>query len=485
MDFEIGQLISGKYRILRRIGVGGMASVYEAQHVGLGSGVAVKVLLPALARVPTVADRFRREARVSATLKSPHVIQVTDVDQLVDGRPYLVMELLHGQSLEQRLIESKSLSRERAVDIGLQILLGLECAHGLGVVHRDLKPGNVFLAQQGNESVAKLLDFGIAKVRASNEFQALTRPGMVMGTPEYMAPEQAFSADQASFKSDLYSVGVMLFEMLSGVLPADGSVPMAVAQQVLTGKVRSLRELRPGLPQGLLNLVHQAMLPDPAARPESALAMRRTLSAFAGELSTAGRLASAVSAEGPREVQLAPGGTEKVSSIPAAGTAQMSHFRPLAEQGNSRPLADKANGHAAEPGNSRGNPQQGSTRKLAAHGRGGNAMNGSPAAELSPALKPAGPAPTAEMPQARGVAATVPTPVRPPAPHGETAGAAPVRRRGRSLLLWLTLCGLLLGAGVGAIWISQLLSDPGPPPPLPRLHGGATAPRPVSPAQRP
>src|SRR3954467_1101720 len=133
MDFEVGQLLNGKYRIARRIGVGGMASVYEARHVGLGTPVAVKVLLPELARAPTIADRFRREARVSATLESPHVIDVTDVDQLPDGRPYLVMELLRGRSLEELLLGEKPLGRERAVDIGLQILLGLECAHALGV----------------------------------------------------------------------------------------------------------------------------------------------------------------------------------------------------------------------------------------------------------------------------------------------------------------------------------------------------------------
>ncbi|MEY4551658.1 MAG: hypothetical protein RL685_7853, partial [Pseudomonadota bacterium] len=169
MNIEVGQVLNGKYRIARRIGAGGMATVYEAQHTGLGTPLAVKVLLQELARVPTLADRFRREARISATIKSPHVIQVTDVDQLTDGRPYLVMELLTGKSLEQTLLEAKALSRERAVDVALQILLGLEAAHALGVVHRDLKPGNVFLAQQGHEVVAKLLDFGIAKVRASSE----------------------------------------------------------------------------------------------------------------------------------------------------------------------------------------------------------------------------------------------------------------------------------------------------------------------------
>jgi len=432
MDVDVGQVLNGKYRIVRRIGAGGMAIVYEASHTGLGTPLAVKVLLAELARVPTLADRFRREARVSATLKSPHVIQVTDVDQLADGRPYLVMELLSGESLEQRLIDLKALSRERAVDIGLQILLGLECAHALGVVHRDLKPGNVFLSRQGTEVVAKLLDFGIAKVKASSEFQSLTRPGMVMGTPEYMAPEQAFSSDQASVQSDLYSVGVMLYEMLSGKLPAEGDLPLVVAQQIITGKVRPLHELCPGLPQGLVNLVHRALQPDALARPDSALSMRAELSQFAGELSAAGRLASAVVSVGSSPpARLTPGGTAKVPAAPAPLTAEMSHFQAV------------------------------------------------PAAAGAP---PRAPLPrTAEMPRVeRAIAPTLPTPQRPPpldalgaAPEA-AAVEAPVRRRGGSVLLWLTLCGLLLGAGLGAIWLLQVMSDPGPPPPMPMPKGYRT-----------
>jgi eukaryotic-like serine/threonine-protein kinase len=441
MDVEVGQILNGKYRIVRRIGAGGMAIVYEASHTGLGTPLAVKVLLAELARVPTLADRFRREARVSATLKSPHVIQVTDVDQLADGRPYLVMELLSGESLEQRLIEIKALSRERAVDIGLQILLGLESAHSVGVVHRDLKPGNVFLSRHGTEVVAKLLDFGIAKVKASAEFQSLTRPGMVMGTPEYMAPEQAFSSDQASVQSDLYSVGVMLYEMLSGKLPAEGDLPLVVAQQIISGKVRPLQELCPGLPQGLVNLVHRALSADPQARPESALSMRAELSQFAGELSAAGRVASAVLGAGSAPpAKLTPGGTEKVPAVAAPLTAEMSQFQAV------------------------------------------------PAAAGVP---PRAPLPrTAEMPRVgneRGLAPTLPTPRRPPppdSPAGAPAAApevgaveAPVRRRGGSVLLWLTLCGLLLGAGLGAIWVLQLMSDPGPPPPMPMPKGYRTSPR--------
>jgi tRNA A-37 threonylcarbamoyl transferase component Bud32 len=452
MDVEVGQVLNGKYRIVRRIGAGGMATVYEASHTGLGTPLAVKVLLPELARVPTLADRFRREARVSATLKSPHVIQVTDVDQLADGRPYLVMELLSGESLEERLVELQALSRERAVDIGVQILAGLECAHALGVIHRDLKPGNVFLARQGTEAVAKLLDFGIAKVKASTEFQNLTRPGMVMGTPEYMAPEQAFSSDQASVQSDLYSVGVMLYEMLSGKLPAEGDLPLVVAQQILTGKVRPLHELCPGLPQGLVNLVQRALQADPAARPESALAMRRELSAFAGALSAAGRLASAVPPVGIAPAGLAPGGTEKVPAVPASAVLAA----PVAvASGSGAPAAVAPAVVPAQPG------------PMTAE------MSSFRAVPAAAGAVPRAPLPrTAEMPRAAALPATIPTPQRPPPPDSPAPVVAPARARRRgSVLLWITLCGLLLGAGVGALWLLQVMNDPGPPPPMPLPRG--------------
>jgi serine/threonine protein kinase len=465
MDFEVGQLLNGKYRIARRIGVGGMASVYEAQHVGLGTPVAVKVLLPELARAPTIADRFRREARISATLESPHVIDVTDVDQLPDGRPYLVMELLRGRSLEELLLAEKPLGRERAVDIGLQILLGLECAHALGVVHRDLKPGNVFLAErpateQREGPIVKLLDFGIAKVRASTEFQALTRPGMVMGTPEYMAPEQAYSADQASTRSDLYSVGVMLYEMLSGEIPARGDVPLIVAQQVITGQVKPLRELCPGLPEGLLSLVQRTLEPNPLGRPESALELRRELSAFAGQLSPAGRVAAHTPPrERPAPVVHGPSRTEKVPVQVAPPTAEMSQFQmprkpsgttpvagaPLRASPVPSPAADEApapRGLHPTVSWSQPNPSPG-----------GSAAAQSPLAQSRPVESPPAAPPV--------LAPTLPTPPPPP-------DISHTRHR-QSALLWLTLCGVLLGAGVGIVWLLQVSSDPGPPPPMPRL----------------
>jgi tRNA A-37 threonylcarbamoyl transferase component Bud32 len=446
MDFEVGHLLGGKYRILRRIGEGGMGSVYEAKHIGLGTPVAVKVLLPQLARAATIADRFRREAQVSATLKSPHVIQVTDVDQLPDGRPYLVMELLHGRSLQEMLDQNTSLSREEAVDIGLQILLGLECAHSLGVVHRDLKPGNVFLDEQSVGRVAKLLDFGIAKVRASPEFQSLTRPGMVMGTPEYMAPEQAFSADQADARSDIYSVGVMLYEMLSGALPAEGDSPLEVAHQVVTNRVRPLQELCPGLPQGLFNLVHRAIQPDRNARFESARDMRRALSAFVGQLSVAGQVAATASLgmERPAQVALARQGTEKVAAVtrPLApqGTAEMSQFRVPAPEAFERP-------HESE------------------------------VPPMLAARAPIGPSPAAPaMDRTAGMPQVAPRRALTPTLHDAepTPAASPGRRRwARSILIGVALSAVLLAGVAGALWLGQLDSDPGPPPPLPRPQTGA------------
>ncbi|HWO10307.1 MAG TPA: serine/threonine-protein kinase [Polyangiaceae bacterium] len=483
MDFEVGQLLGGKYRIVRRIGVGGMGSVYEARHAGLGTPVALKVLLPQLAKVPTVADRFRREAQVAAKLESAHVIHVTDVDQLPDGRPYLVMELLEGVSMQEHLEQAKALSREEAVDLGLQILLGLECAHALGVVHRDLKPGNVFLDTRGVGRSVKILDFGVAKVKATPEFQALTRPGMVMGTPEYMAPEQAFSADQADARSDLFSVGVMLYEMLSGALPAQGDVPLAVAHQVMTRKVRPLGERCPGLPQGLLNLVQRAMEPERSERFQSALEMRRALSAFAGELSVAGRVAASVAlGQRPASAPSGPAGTEKVvamtplevgaaaaqhatrtagASRPASDTGEMSHFRELPPRAAGGPPVVPANGAPAT------------------------------AAAAPVALGRRPPAPTAEMPAVeapahampaapRRIPPTLPTPERPPPPPLARAGVA------RSIAIGVLCLAGLATVAIGGLWLAseagwvRLYPDPGPPPPMPQPQGNLrSVPRPA------
>jgi serine/threonine-protein kinase len=288
-----GDIIGGKYRIVRMIGDGGMGAVYEARHQILGTSVALKFLHADLAKRPGLSSRFLQEARVSASIQSPHVTKVTDVDQTPDGAPFLVMELLTGEALQQLLDRSHKLPKDQAIDFTLQVLSGLEAAHALGVVHRDLKPDNVFITPSPGGPVCKLLDFGIAKLRQSNEYtKGLTRPGALMGTPEYMSPEQLYSADRVDHRADLYSLGVMLFEMLSGERPAQGEDAAAIVGNVMAGKVRRLDELMPSLPKELVDVAHRAIDPDKGRRFQSAVEMRVALAPFAGQLSHAGKLAA-------------------------------------------------------------------------------------------------------------------------------------------------------------------------------------------------
>lgn len=287
-----GDIIGGKYRIVRLIGDGGMGTVYEAYHEFLQTNVALKFLHSELAKRAGLGSRFLQEARVSARIRSAHVTHVTDVDQTPDGSPYLVMELLHGESLQQAMDRRGKLPPEQAVDFALQILSGLESAHAIGVVHRDLKPDNVFIVPATGGPLLKLIDFGIAKLRASTEFKGLTRAGVIMGTPEYMAPEQLFAAENVDHRADLYSLGVMLFEMLSGLRPADGDDVEKIVAAVVAGNVRRLGQLEPGLSPGLVAVVERSLLPDREARFGTALEMRLALAQYAGALSHAGQIAA-------------------------------------------------------------------------------------------------------------------------------------------------------------------------------------------------
>lgn len=315
MTLSPGDLVGGKYRVVRLIGTGGMGSVYEARHELLGAPVALKFLHAELAQRPGLAARFLQEARVSATIQSPHVARVTDVDTTQDGSPYLVMELLTGESLQALLDRRGKLEDDRAVDFTLQILAGLEAAHELGVVHRDLKPDNVFVTTTSGGPLLKLIDFGIAKLREASEYKKnLTRAGVVMGTAEYMAPEQLYAASEVDHRADLYSLGVMLFEMLSGARPADGDSAEAIIAKVLSGNVRTLSELAPNLRPGLSAIAERALASDRDRRFPSAFDMRLALSEYAGELSQAGRLAIA-SKKGSTSARINQGSPETPDAL--------------------------------------------------------------------------------------------------------------------------------------------------------------------------
>ncbi len=275
---EVGQVISGKYKLLRLLGDGGMGSVFEAEHLHLGTRVAIKILHQDLTRRAGLIDRFLQEARVSAQIRSPHVVHVTDVDRTGDGIAYLVMELLQGEPLSNVVKRDGKLDVPRAGEYTRQILEALECAHALGVIHRDLKPDNVFVTFQGGKPVLKLIDFGIAKLKRTEAGQKnLTVAGMMMGTPEYMAPEQAYAADKVDVRADLYAVGVMLYEMLSGQTPVSGEDPRIVVLKVERGEVTPLVHAAPGTPPEIAGFVHRAMAPSPDLRFANATEMRVAL----------------------------------------------------------------------------------------------------------------------------------------------------------------------------------------------------------------
>src|SRR6185295_1135241 len=228
---QVGQVIHNKYRLLRLIGDGGMGSVYEARHEVLGMSVALKFLHPELSRRQGLVQRFLQEAKVSAQIQSPHVVRVSDVDQNENGQAFIVLEYLEGRTL-QTLYEDlykagQRLSYADALEYSMQMIEGVEAAHKTGIVHRDLKPDNVMITTGPKGApLLKLLDFGIAKLKVTGELEkGLTRPGVIMGTPEYMAPEQAYSADAVDARADIFSLGVMVFEMLAGRRPVGGDDP--------------------------------------------------------------------------------------------------------------------------------------------------------------------------------------------------------------------------------------------------------------------
>jgi serine/threonine-protein kinase len=283
-----GEIIGGKYRLIRLLGDGGMGSVFEALHEKLGTRVAIKFLHAELARRAGLGERFLQEARVAAQIKNPHVVQVTDTDQTADGVAYIVMELLEGEPLSGVLERQGKLGVPTSCEYTRQILEALEAAHAIGVIHRDLKPENVFVTYVSGKASLKLIDFGIAKLKnplltpsgaagAGQPHKNLTVAGVLMGTAEYMAPEQAFSADKVDARSDLYSVGVMLYEMIAGQRPVTGDDARVIALKVERGEITPLVHAAPDVPREIAGLVHRAMASRPELRFATASEMRSAL----------------------------------------------------------------------------------------------------------------------------------------------------------------------------------------------------------------
>ncbi len=244
----VGTVLAGKYRIGKRIGSGGIGVVHAAEHLGLGTQVAVKVLRGAAAKDGAEIARLRREAQVSSALDHPNVVKVLDLDQLQDGSIFVVMELLRGRSLAEKLHREGPLAPGYAVHVFRQVCLALAAAHDIGVVHRDLKPGNVFLCDDG--VTAKVLDFGMSKLAADTMGggnEKLTQDGYTLGTPEYMAPEQCIGAPVEP-RTDLYELGVLMYEAITGDLPIKSSNRRELLDLHQRQVPPTMRQRRPDLP---------------------------------------------------------------------------------------------------------------------------------------------------------------------------------------------------------------------------------------------
>lgn len=257
----------GDCRLLGPLGKGGMAQVYRAVHEGLQREVAIKELTPDAAKNAESLSRFKRESMALAGFRHQHIVTLYDLIEKNDGF-YMVMELVDGPTLHE-LIKEAALPPEAVAVIGLQLSLALEHAHFHHVVHRDLKPGNVMINSWGD---VKLMDFGIAQ---QEDLDRLTRTGIAVGTPAYMSPEQ-IAGQQVDVRSDIYSLGVMLFEALAGTRPFTGANPGEVFAKVTTGKRERLGKLAPKAPNALVKVIERAMALDPKDRFQDATAMRRS-----------------------------------------------------------------------------------------------------------------------------------------------------------------------------------------------------------------
>jgi serine/threonine protein kinase len=321
-----GQILDGKYRVERVLGVGGMGAVVAAHHLQLDTKVAIKFLLPAVLARREGVVRFAREARAAVRITSEHVARVFDVGTLETGAPYIVMEFLEGEDLGSRLEHIGQLPADQAVEFVLQACVAVADAHGLGIVHRDLKPSNLFCIRRSDgQFIIKVVDFGISKFTGSGDLSrdvAMTNTTALMGSPFYMSPEQMQATRDVDARTDIWSLGIILYELLAGRVPFDGDGIAEVYLKVALEAAPPLRAFRPDLPEGLESVILRCLEKDREKRyrnvAELALALlpfapdraRDSVDRIARIIHGAGLSATAVSvAPSPERSAPAPAGT--------------------------------------------------------------------------------------------------------------------------------------------------------------------------------
>lgn len=276
-----GTVLDERYRVLGVIGQGGMGTVLEAEHLNIGRKVALKILKPEHAQKKEAIARMNHEARVVSQIGHPNICEIIDIGELADGSPYLVMERLRGETLAQRIERMGPQTLRDLADIMTQVLTALDAAHRKNVIHRDMKPDNIFLSERPSGKTVKILDFGISKATGPEEIpHHLTRPGMVMGTPYYMAPEQAMGERTLDGRVDVWGVAVAMYEALTGIRPFVARNYNALLVQILTVSPRPILELRPDLPPAFGEVMKIALEKRRESRYPTATAFSEALAPF-------------------------------------------------------------------------------------------------------------------------------------------------------------------------------------------------------------
>ncbi|MGC4090427.1 MAG: serine/threonine-protein kinase [Polyangiaceae bacterium] len=353
---QADEIIGGKYRLEKQLGRGAMGAVWAATHVTLGQRVAIKVIAPEHAQSPEARARFGIEAKAAARLKSRHVVQVYDDGETERGLPYIVMEYLEGETLEARLERERGLHLVDAVRITGQVARALARAHARGIVHRDLKPANIFLARNDEDELgwtAKVLDFGIAKLDEQRD-KSTTKTGAVLGTPLFMSPEQVRGASKVDLRSDLYSLGMCFFNMLTGHYAFDGESFGDILVQICTEPLPKLKAFAPAVPDSVVSWFERCCAREADQRFQSADELLEALqTAIGGSVQLVPRGAIPQDFRGPSGTlrgHAAPLGP-KTAAISTDGSGRYVLPAAADESGNYRPPSAAQQGGLTQPFN--------------------------------------------------------------------------------------------------------------------------------------